>query len=643
MSWIRQAIFVITYLCAQTITLLGADDDPKKSHLEVADAEKLTVERGQQTAPGAISIINELNSASERFLDNEGTATFHDGNSRYVVINLEFGDVPSCQRFNVPGTKVITRLDRFADAFAKADEATAKSVSAANGLRWFDISRTDVFPPPARPVPRKELPRAAPEPIVRNGVQGLSGKGVIIAVIDSGVDFRHPDLINYDTDEKPTSRLLYFWDTGSDAYANGVGSPAPYSFPNGAPIGTIYNRQVLTADIRSGQPRIPVWDPNGHGTACAGIAAGNGKVNKNYVGVAPNAEIIAVRAANGSNLGMSNAYLIHAICEWLDSIAGEHPMVITCSWGGQFGGHDGHMVTERHLNARFPPAAKARAICFAAGNDGFDPFHSAIAVGPKERPAKINWTSNSPGRIEVFVQCNSEADIFLGRQGSTEISNVRAYVHGLSNHVVIELTFGPGAGGIFLYSRSGADHIGDAYVYGREARFAEECVELGKQVGSPGSAANVLTVGSYDWNDQFSTRGQLLLVPDLQRNAPLTIGSLSTYSSPGPLRFGDVWKPEIVAPGQWFTAPAPLNVVANRDSSGLYQLFNGTSAATPYAAGVVALLMEANPNLTFGEIRRVLIESVTQDAMTRTCPNPRWGYGKLDYAAVERAIRRAKP
>src|SRR5207344_2328743 len=103
----------------------------------------------------------------------------------------------------------------------------------------------------------------------------------------------HPDFIKYDSYGLPTSRLLYFWDTLREYRASDkIGSPAPVTFANGAPIGVVYSRDELTADLRSRQRQINDCDPNGHGTACAGIAAGNGRgANGQYTGVAPEADI----------------------------------------------------------------------------------------------------------------------------------------------------------------------------------------------------------------------------------------------------------------------------------------------------------------------------------------------------------------
>ncbi len=68
--------------------------------------------------------------------------------------------------------------------------------------------------------------------------------------------------------------------------------------------------------------------------------------------------------------------------------------------------------------------------------------------------------------------------------------------------------------------------------------------------------------------------------------------------------------------------------------SGSFQLFNGTSAATPHAAGVVALLLQRRPTLTTAEVRALLARHASRDASTGAVPNPGWGYGRLDPTAV---------
>ena len=98
-------------------------------------------------------------------------------------------------------------------------------------------------------------------------------------------------------------------------------------------------------------------------------------------------------------------------------------------------------------------------------------------------------------------------------------------------------------------------------------------------------------------------------------------------------------KPDVVAPGQFYPASAPLNPThGKRDSTNKYQLFNGTSAATPYVAGILALVYEKNPGITYGEVKSLLHKCASVDSYTGSCPNPKWGYGKLNVDAVKRLI-----
>jgi subtilisin family serine protease len=189
----------------------------------------------------------------------------------------------------------------------------------------------------------------------------------------------------------------------------------------------------------------------------------------------------------------------------------------------------------------------------------------------------------------------------------------------------------------------------DAYIagYGIEPQFPDggfdpSCATPGKQIDTPGSASCAITVGSYDFNDLFHVKGDYHTIPVNTGRAwvEMVVGSRSAYSNPGYRRLGQQIKPEIVAPGQYFTAAAPPKVKGLLyDTSGNYQLFNGTSAATPYTAGVVALLMQKKRDITLGEIKKLLQKHAASDKYTGEVPNPEWGYGKLTRKAVVEMIK----
>jgi len=561
------------------------------------------------------------------------------GPARYVVQYIEFKDKEACNKFKAEGVTVYNRFDRFADVFIVADNNAIKALNAirtAPGYVWDEFASNVYAPPPI--VGAKSTSRATPEAIVHGGVGKLKGNGVIIAVLDSGLDFRNPDFITFDKNGQPTSRLKYFWDTMSDSGAAlGLGSVAPVQYPNGASIGTLYSREDLNKELRSIRPLISTWDVDGHGTACAGVAASNGNNSDGrYQGVAPEAELIGVRL--GDNL--ESAYLLNAICAWIDKVAGETPTVISCSFGGRQGGHDGMKIEERQLNERFPMSIKGRAVCIAAGNDGGSPRHADLIFGGKDQAGEIRWTMATQGLLEVYYDVSDETDLRYVAIGADLAE--KGEINPLTGKYVSYFDVGPGAAGLKYYTESGKQVIADAYLleFGNGgAKFDDSCVSFSKLIESPGSAHHAITVGSYDWNDQFEQHGQLGAFTDPLKGSPLTIGSLSGYSSTGPLRNTEVVKPDIVAPGQYYAASASRNTRATLDTTGRYGLFNGTSAATPYTSGVLALIMQKKPTITLGEIKELLKKCGTQDRFTGPVPNSKWGFGKLDLKAVEKMLK----
>ncbi len=602
--------------------------------------------------------------ASARALMSPGAGTPVAGDktaaSYYFVIRAEFDSVNSRQNLKVPGVTLLTAFDRFAEVFVPLNAAqtgidpqVTQAFISAPGLVWIDYPEAIQVPPV--PTLQSTTPtRAVAEQIVRGGTANLTGKGVIVAVIDSGLDFRNRDFITFDAAGHPTSRLLYLWDTMSTSFdSSGLGGKAPYSFPNGRSIGTLYTRQQLTAELAAGSKRIPATDEHGHGTAAAGIAAGSGNNSKAFVGVAPDADIIAVRIG-GSTGSLENGYLLNAAVAWVDSIAKQEgkPVVFSCSFGGHGGGHNGDSIEERELQARFANAP-GRAIVIAAGNERIAGLHTQVAVAINQ-PANLAWKSDNPAMVDFYVHSPSGAvpdpkqlamaPLVLTGTGQLPTPTLnRAYQNPISQDLVLEFTTPANWAGMVLSSTSQEKLQVDGYILG--GAFDQSIQRQAEIVGTPGSSGGAITVGSYDWNDQFSYQGQMYTLKDACGNAPMQLGSLSCYSSIGYDRGGSI-KPDITAPGQWYSSsyarnPDGSGVGADHnlvDSSGNYMLFNGTSAATPYVAGIVALMLQKKPTLTSGDIKSLLQHNSTQDFYTGNAPNASWGYGKLDLAAVRATL-----
>ena len=583
-----------------------------------------------------IQQLVKSNSITDGTNDNSGLSRLIDRSGKYAIVQTEFKDKESCDKACEEFKFVISKYENFADIFYPAlKEEDVEALDEIPGLVWYEIDQMDVVPPPKRPEMSDEATRSPALKIVQGGVKKLTGKGVTVAIIDTGIDFTHPDFITYDKDGRPTSRIAYYWDTFSHAHANGVGEPAPVKYPNGTPIGTVYSRDDLNREIRGFAPKIPIRDLDSHGTCCAGIAAGNGNVEKRYTGVAPESDIIAVRVGEGSSL--NHTYLMGAICDWLDSVVGESPLVISCSWGGQYGGRDGQMIEERQLSARFGPERKKRAIVFSAGNEAQRNLHTSVKLGPKDKADKLMFVGQGTIYLDFFINTKSEEPkINVGCVGKNlRISSTDTYICPYTKQLILELEIrNPNRyGGVYAYADSKDDLNADVYNY--DGRFLGNVSTSEKLIGCPGSALNVLTVGSFDWNDRFNAGQAIMRLYDPVNGRALRLGNASTYSSPGPLRFGDVVKPDLSAPGQWFSAPAPLNISSTRDASGFYKPFNGTSAATPYVAGIVALMFEENPELTFGQIKKRLIESVSKPKSNKK----QFGNGKLDNDAINRLFK----
>lgn len=514
-----------------------------------------------------------------------------------------------------------------------------------------------------------------------SGWVGVTGAGALVGIVDTGIDLLHADF----HDDDGVTRVLALWDQLA------IGAPAP-----GFGYGMYCTRdriQLVVSGADSGA--CPTQDLNGHGTHVAGTAAGDGSAGGppfRYAGVAPEAELLVVKAGNGS---FSEDRVIDGL-HWIREEARRHgrPVVVNLSLGHQYGPHDGTTLFERVIDDLSAPGF---IVVLAAGNDGVnmnalpaptgDPplIHARVqpvagqvaTIGFRVTP----YTPSSNGCDGNFVQLSAWYDVRArievtvirpngsrhtvaagaraisdDAQGRIEIYNafpLSAYTG--TAEALIEVNGCPPSGvpaeGDWLIQfrpLGPGDVTGipiDVYLHtvalGRGgAAFGTTGFDNRFLVGSPGGALRGITVGAFVSRLCWPSRS----APAVCYTSRPAVGDLAVFSAAGPTRDGRI-KPEIVAPGmgimsalsRYTAAPA-----ARISPDGAYWILEGTSMAAPHVAGAVALMFQYRPGLGPEEVLDVLTRSARQDAFTTrvydrgpaAAPSDWWGYGKLDVPAA---------
>lgn len=525
---------------------------------------------------------------------------------------------------------------------------------------------------------------------------GLDGTGVIVGVIDSGIDWRHPDFINPDG----TSRILAIWDYFDESYreSNGkIGTIPPKLSPEGKNLwGTIYTNAQINAALR-GEGTVNTEDAGGHGTAVAGTAAGNGRASDGkYTGVAPQSDLIIVRA---SECGSFANWLPGA--EWIIRQAKEYkkPVVINQSFGGHHSAHDGTQEGEEYLNLVTGKDVPGVIFTVSAGNEGRHNLHATGRFGKTtgggrefSDPISINIfrreTSGDGTTINSYFDARDDWGITVVPRFSAGLTDADGkplifYVFKHQGEVKYSLLEGLSKPDWFddfgtnVISGSGTDGVKDTltlwlppgsydlFGYGTSANVFNgnfdlyipdfETADFGRgttktgMIGSPGNATNVITVGAYNFRNNWINNLNTQTVV----NTPN--GYLSEYSNPGGIREKDkIVKPDIVAPATFTISPLSQTAGLNgtgcdgdnmgthagptrTTSNGKYISWEGTSASAPFTAGVIALMLQKNKTLDAEQVREILKQTAKKGGVIGAIPNPDWGFGMLDSAAAIKA------
>lgn len=472
----------------------------------------------------------------------------------------------------------------------------------------------------------------------------LSGKGILLAVIDSGIDYTNRNFRNADG----STRILSLWDQTVSPDAEKGFFP-----PEGFQTGTEFTREQINAALREADPLrqyelVPSRDSSGHGTAVAGIAAGaaanvtGGTANNNYEGVAPESELLIVKlGAPRENSFPRTTEMMRAVTYVVRKAQRlNRPVAINLSFGNTYGAHDGSSLLERFLDN----AAEIgrTVICVGSGNEGASAGHregrvnvgetaaTELSVGAYETAFSVQlWktytdvfriTLRSPGGQEFSFSTEKGGEITW----EAEETRILIYVGEPSPYAVeqeIYFDFIPKnlyiSPGIWSFLIGTQEKESSFYFYlpsqaarNQNTRFFEPNPNLTLTI--PSTASKVITVGAYDSTydayADFSGRGY--------RYAERDIGLLAAGAA----------KPDLAAPGVNITAP---------DIYGGYRSFTGTSFATPFVTGAAALLMEwgivqGNDAFLYGEkVKAYLRRGARKIRGEEFYPNDRVGYGAL--------------
>ncbi len=224
---------------------------------------------------------------------------------------------------------------------------------------------------------------------VWTGAPAYTGAGVLVGIIDSGIDWRHDDFRH----ANGTTRIKAIWDLWS------AGSPPPAGFT----YGSEWDQNEINASLTGGGA-VNEEDTNGHGTHVSGIAAGNGRASSGqYSGVAREADILFAKPF--FNGGFAEDKTIDAMNYLVQKAASlGQPIAINMSLGGHFGAHDGTSAQERVIDDLSGPGV---VFCVAAGNEGESYIAEAGAASGHDFTLRVPAYTRRPARATTAGSSSS--------------------------------------------------------------------------------------------------------------------------------------------------------------------------------------------------------------------------------------------
>ena len=462
----------------------------------------------------------------------------------------------------------------------------------------------------------------------------LRGKGTAVAVIDSGIDYQNAVFRN-----AGGSRIAYLWDQSLEDGTDIAGTEVPY--------GRLFRKNDIDQALAFEDPFsvVPSRDTNGHGTALAGIAAGNMVPGENFTGAAPEATLIIIKVKPAKQY-LRNFYLYPPDAEvfqendvmmaiayaisWAKKL--EMPLSICLGIGSSQGAHLGTNALSQYVDyvANFSQVS----VSVAAGNEGNTRNHSTgifsqgreqvvteLRVAEREQGFTMEFWGEPPEIYGLSIQSPTgeilEVSSSIGSR-TQELSFVFVETKVYVNYILIErqtgyslvyIRFFHPASGIWKIFTRGKNRQNVQFhmwlpvegLISQDTYFLEPSPYT--TVTAPGDARNSITTTAYQ-----------------HRDGSIYIAAGRGYTPDGMIT------PHLAAPGVNVKVPLVRGGFGTR---------SGTSISAAQTAGIAALLFEwaiirdNQPFFTGSGVKYYLQRGARREENMQY-PNPEWGYGKVD-------------
>jgi subtilisin family serine protease len=569
----------------------------------------------------------------------EGAGTLMTAEERYKITSEDFADLMLEYNLNMrtfdrfPDATIQIMNDKYAIVYVPASQLNARTInqygySVVPACYGLDSAIS--------------LEASGVTRLRRLPAFDLLGEGVLIGIIDTGIDYTHPAFLH----EDGTTRITAIWDQTIESD----------NFPQNYFYGTQYLAEEINRALQSENPLeiVPSRDEIGHGTALAGIAAGSEIEESNFSGVAPFSDLVIVKLKQAKSV-LRDFFIIpqdvpcyqendimwgfQYIIEAARNL--NRPVAVCVGLGSSQGSHDGHGALSDLLSTGGDFSGVA--VVISAGNEGNARrhFYSEIDEDIGYSTLEISVADDEPGfSMEIWGAAPNTYSIDIlsptgeyipripeGLRVTREIGFVFERTTITVDYQMVETSTGdqlillrfrdptPGIWRLQVYTRG--DLRGTFHTWLPVDEFILEDTYFVQSdpyttITSPGNSPVPITVTAYN--------------PDNN--------NLYQRSSRGYSRI-DVIKPEVAAPGVNLQSP---------DLSQGFGTTTGTGAAAAHTAGIAALLLqwgivrENYPGIDTVEVKKFIIRG-TRTNPSLVYPNRDWGYGILDIYNVFNVLR----